>query len=185
MNGTDVELIEMCLGGNDEAFSEIITRYKKLVFNVIYNLSVNKSDVSDISQEVFLKVYRSLKSYNPQYKFATWLIKITTNVSIDWLRQKKNNHLSVDDITETSDDESNPEDQFIDKEELKQLRKAISELPEMYRVPVVLFHQQHMSYREIEKVINEPQTIVKNRLYRGRHMLKEKLQSYKEEVQAI
>ncbi len=183
MDATDYELIEMCLSGKQEAFEEIISRYKKLVSNVIYNLSINRSDVSDLSQETFLRVYKSIHSYNPDYKFATWLIKITTNVCLDWLRQKKNHSISMEDFSETPDDQSNPESEYIENEELRILRQAIKELPEKYRIPVILFHQQRLSYKEIEKILKQPETIIKNRLYRGRIMLRKKLQSQKKEVQ--
>jgi RNA polymerase sigma factor (sigma-70 family) len=172
---TDYELIQTCLSGERDAFAGLVTRYKKLVYNVIYNCTGSSFDSDDLSQDVFLKVYQSLGSYNPEYKFATWLIKIATNVCIDWFRRNKNEAVTAEAITEVRDMRSNPENQFVENEELMRIRKVISGLPDKYRLPVVLFHQQGLTYKELEAVLNQPETIIKNRLYRARLMMREKL----------
>jgi RNA polymerase sigma-70 factor (ECF subfamily) len=175
LEATDNELIKACLSGRKDDFALLVSRYKKLVYNVIYNCTGSRSESDDLSQEVFLKVYRSLGSYNPDYKFATWLIKITTNVCIDWFHRNKNEAVTAEAVTDVSDMRSNPENQFVENEELLQIRKAISELPDKYRLPVVLFHQQGLPYKELEVILNQPETIIKNRLYRARLMMREKL----------
>lgn len=175
LDATDYEIIKICLSGQQEAFSELVTRYKKLIHNVIYNLSGGKSEVSDLAQDVFIRIYRSLHRYNPDYRFATWAIKIATNVYLDWNRQNKMESVAVENIAEISDNRSNPEEQHLKDEEMGRLRKAINELPEKYRLPVVLFHQQGLSYKDLEEVLNLPVSIVKNRLYRARISLKGRL----------
>ncbi|MDP4180034.1 MAG: sigma-70 family RNA polymerase sigma factor [Bacillota bacterium] len=172
---SDVELINRCIKGDQDAFSEIVSRYKRLVFKVVFNIINNEHEVNDISQEVFLKVYKNLRSYNPEYKFSTWIVKVATNHCLDTVRKKKVDSLSIEEAADVSDKNDTPEESYIRKEKVQRIREAISELPEKYRVPIILFHQNGLSYEEMMKVMNEPITIIKNRLYRARLMLKGKL----------
>ncbi len=172
---TDYELVRRCLSGRRDNFSEIVRRYKKLVYSTIYNFTDESSDISDVFQEVFIKIYKSLTRYNPTYRFSTWVIKITTNQCLDRLRQKGLGHVPLEDAEDIVDCRLNPEDHYLAKERLESIRRAVRELPEEYRVPVVLFHQQGLSYEALVDVIGQPMTIVKNRLYRARLMLKDKL----------
>ncbi|MCX7748678.1 MAG: sigma-70 family RNA polymerase sigma factor [Clostridia bacterium] len=175
METSDYEIIKRCLKGNQEAFSELVARYKKLIYSVVYNMIQDKEEVNDISQEVFIKIYLSLDRYNPEYKFSTWAVKIATNYCLDVLRKKKVDSTPIEEIESVSTDADTPEDRYIKKERRKQIQKAVMDLPEKYRVPIVLFHQNGLSYDEMTKVLDEPMTIIKNRLYRARMMLKEKL----------
>ena len=177
---TDYELIKICLSGKRDTFSEIVTRYKRLVYATIYNFIGNSPDVNDLFQEVFLRVYKSLASYNPQYQFSTWTVKIATNVCLDRLRQKRAEQMPIDDMEEVVDNKLNPEDHYLAEERLERIRRAVQELPEDYRVPVILFHQQGLSYEALVEITGQPVTVVKNRLYRARLMLKDKLNPDKE-----
>jgi RNA polymerase sigma factor (sigma-70 family) len=177
---TDYELVKICLSGKRDIFSEIVTRYKRLVYAIIYNFMGDSPDVNDLFQEVFLRVYKSLARYNPDYQFSTWAAKITTNVCLDRLRQKKTEQVPIEDIEEVVDNRLNPEDHYLAGERLERIRQAVQELPEDYRVPVILFHQQGLSYESLVKITGQPVTIVKNRLYRARLMLKDKLNPAKE-----
>jgi RNA polymerase sigma-70 factor (ECF subfamily) len=125
-------------------------------------------------------VYKSLASYNPQYQFSTWTVKITTNVCLDRLRQKRAEQMPIDDMEEVVDNKLNPEDHYLAEERLERIRQAVQELPEDYRVPVILFHQQGLSYEALVEITGQPVTVVKNRLYRARLMLKDKLNPDKE-----
>ena len=80
---TDYEIIQKCLSGQQQYFEELVTRYKKLIFSVVYNMINDKEEVSDISQEVFIRIYKALDRYNPEYKFSTWAVRITTNLCLD------------------------------------------------------------------------------------------------------
>lgn len=183
MEPSDYELVQKCLSGEREVFSELVTRYKKLVFSVVYNMISDKQEINDISQEVFIRIYKSLNRYNPEYKFSTWVVKITTNLCLDMIRKKKVDSMPIEEIEGVSSDCDTPEEQFISRERSDRIKKAIQELPEKYRVPIILFHKNGLSYEEMMKVLNEPMTIIKNRLYRARLMLREKLmESRKEEA---
>lgn len=175
MEASDYELIQQCLSGRRECFEELVTRYKKLVFSIVYNFIHDREEVNDISQEVFIRIYKSLDRYNPEYKFSTWASKISTNLCLDILRKKKVDSTPIEEIEGMASGAETPEMSYINKERSEQIRKAILDLPEKYRIPIVLFHQNGLSYEEITRVLNEPMTIVKNRLYRARLMLKEKL----------
>jgi RNA polymerase sigma-70 factor (ECF subfamily) len=172
---TDYELVKICLSGKRNIFSEIVTRYKRLVYATIYNFMGNSPDMSDLFQEVFLKVYKSLASYNPDYQFATWAVKIATNVCLDRLRQKRTEQVPLEDIEEVVDNSLNPEERYLAVERLERIRQAVQELPEDYRVPVILFHQQGFSYEALVEITGQPVTVIKNRLYRARLMLRDKL----------
>lgn len=172
LDATDYEIIELCLAGQTDAFSEIVTRYKGLVRKVIQNVINNESELSDLSQEVFLRIYRSLDRYKPNYRLATWIMRITTNVCRDWLRRQKSEPPAMENYLEASDTRSNPEEQHLENEDLRRIREAIDRLPDKYRIPLALFHRQGLSYRELEEVLNEPASIIKNRLYRARLLLR-------------
>lgn len=183
MGATDLELINSCIAGNQDSFAEIVTRYKKLIYSIVYNMIRDKQEVNDIAQEVFIRIYKSLNRYNPEYKFSTWSVKIATNLCLDVLRKKRVDSTSIDEIEGVSIDTDTPEARFLRKEKSERIRRAIEGLPDKYRIPVVLFHQNNLSYEEMAKVLNEPMTIIKNRLYRARLMLREKLlPDRKEEV---
>ena len=77
---TDIQLIDECINGNSTAFEEIVRRYKKLVYSVVYKMIPDKEEVNDLSQEVFIRLYKSLERYNPEFKMSTWIVKITTNL---------------------------------------------------------------------------------------------------------
>ncbi|HHW48710.1 MAG TPA: sigma-70 family RNA polymerase sigma factor [Clostridiaceae bacterium] len=183
MEASDHELVRRCLAGSQDSFAELVTRYKKLIYGVVYNMINDKEEANDVSQEAFLRIYKALARYNPEYKFSTWAVKIATNLCLDILRKKKHDSMPIEEIENASNDADTPEESYLKKERLELIRKAVSELPDKYRIPIILFHQNGLSYEEITKVLGEPMTIVKNRLYRARLMLKEKLsEERKEEI---
>jgi RNA polymerase sigma factor (sigma-70 family) len=178
---SDLELIEDCLNGNKDKFSELVNRYKKLIYSVVYNMINDKQEVNDISQEVFVRIYKALDRYNPEYKFSTWSVKIATNYCLDVLRKKKAEFVPIDDMTDISSDADTPEATYIKKERKFLIHKALLELPDKYRIPIVLYHQNGLSYEEMSEVLNEPMSIIKNRLYRARLILREKLAIHRKE----
>lgn len=183
MELTDYEVIQKCLAGQQQYFEELVTRYKKLIFSVVYNMINDKEEVSDISQEVFIRIYKALGRYNPEYKFSTWAVRIATNLCLDVHRKKKVDSTPIEEIEDFTDGTDTPEESYLQKERSERIRKAIQALPEKYRTPLVLFHQNGLSYDEMTKVLGEPMTIIKNRLYRARLMLRKALTpERKEEV---
>ncbi len=141
----------------------------------------DKEEVSDVSQEVFLRIYKALDRYDPKYKFSTWAVRIATNLCLDMHRKKKADSTPIDEVRDLSDGMDTPEESYLQKERSERIRRAIQELPEKYRTPIILFHQNGLSYDEMTKVLGQPMTIVKNRLYRARLMLREALMNERKE----
>ena len=172
---TDVELIEQCLAGDEYCFEELVNRYKNLVYSIIFRQTNNNEDANDIAQDVFLKVFRNLAKYTPEFKFSTWIMRITSNHIIDLHRKKKMETVSYEAYTAdggaigTTD---SPEMEYERQEQAERINKIITGLPEIYKTPVILYHQHGLSYQEISDTIGEPISKIKNRIFRGRKLLK-------------
>ncbi|NMA83006.1 MAG: sigma-70 family RNA polymerase sigma factor [Epulopiscium sp.] len=176
----DYEIIQKCLGGDKQIFEELVNRYKNLVYSVILRMINNVEEANDLAQEVFIKVYRNLDKYSPEYKFSTWIIRITTNQVIDYRRKQKQPTVSIDELVYEPVAEGTPEEQYLQDEERRTVQGMLQKLPDMYRIPLILYHQQGLSYQEIADTIDEPLSKVKNRIFRARRMLKEELLAMKE-----
>lgn len=175
MERTDYELVIECIGNNKDAFSELVSRYKRLIYSVAYKFSKNREEVNDMAQEAFIKIYKSLSKYDSQYKFSTWSVKVATNICLDHMRRKKLKTVSLDEIENFTGSKNSPEEYYLNKEKSQALKNAIEELPDIYRVPIILYHQKGMSYKEIGQALGKPMSIIKNRIFRARHTLKESL----------
>ncbi len=180
MTLSDYELIKLCLAGQNDAFAELVGRYKDILGRVIYNLTRNRDEVNDLLQDVFIKIYKSLRQYNPEYKFSTWSVRIASNHCLDLLRKGKPHEVSLEESPEFRDNTESPEEEYFKGETKRKLQQALDELPEQYRIPIILYHQNGLSYQEMVNLLGLPLTIIKNRLYRARLMLREKLIEEKE-----
>jgi len=181
---TDNELVQAVLQGQTAAFDVLLERYKNLVYSVVLRMVSCREDANDNAQEVFIKIYRNLEKYSDEFKFSTWVIRIATNHVIDFRRRNK--QAGMTDDLETAMDSGaatatvpSPEEAYIAKEQSQMLHTAIESLPDMYKIPIVLYHQQGLSYQEISEIVDEPMSKVKNRLFRARKILKENLMSVK------
>ena len=175
---TDYELIQACLAGNRDIFEELVKRYKNLVYSVILRMVNDREEANDLAQDVFIKVYKNLDKYYPEYKFSTWVIRIATNHVIDYRRKKRQETVPIEEVEFSLSAEESPETAYIRREQREELKKIVGDLPDMYKIPIVLYHEQGLSYQEISEIINEPLSKVKNRIFRGRRMLKESLISF-------
>ena len=171
---TDFELIQDCLAGNQEAFTEIVARYKNLVYSIILRMVTDREDANDLAQEVFLKIYRNLASYSPEFKFSTWTMRITSNHVIDYRRKQKQDSVSLEMVEATlvANPDDMPEAVLIRNEEADRVQRLLDELPSMYRIPIEMYHKADMSYQEIADELGEPISKVKNRIFRGRKIIK-------------
>ena len=178
---SDYELVLACIDGDKASFNCLVHRYKNLVYSVILRMVSDKEEANDLAQEVFIKLYRNLEKYQPEFKFSTWTIKVATNHVIDYRRRKKQDSVNMDEVGESlvADHGESPETLYLAKEQSRLLNDLVANLPDMYRVPIVLYHQQGLSYQEISEITDEPLSKVKNRIFRGRKMLKENLISLK------
>lgn len=170
---SDYELILKTLNVDNFYFEEIISRYQNLVFYVINKMTVNKDEVADLSQDVFIKMYKNLDKYNPSYKFSTWVIKITSNHIIDMRRKKKLQLVELDTLFfDATKNEFSAENEFMAQEELDSLKMSIEALPEQYREPLQLYVYEGLSYQEISDNLDVPITKIKNRIFKARKLLK-------------
>lgn len=174
----DYELVKQAVSGDQCAFAELLNRYKNLVYSVVLRMVNNTEEANDLAQEIFVKLYRNLDKYQPEYKFSTWLIRISTNHVIDYRRKRKQETISIEEIPYELISNNTPEKEYIQKEERKRLEYAIQALPDLYKIPIVLYHQQGLRYQEIADIIGEPLSKVKNRIFRGRKMLRENLDKF-------
>mgnify|MGYP000969858551 FL=1 len=179
----DIVLIKKCLNGQKDAYEFLVTKYKNLVYSIALNTLTNKSDAADVTQEVFLKAWANLSSYNPEFTFKTWIARITVNHCIN-LNYKSRRMTAWDDeeMEKITTDEDDPEKAALDTERRNDIRNAIDSLPEKYRIIVQLYHQHSLSYEEICNVTGYPMSIVKNRLYRARKMLAKSLTTYSQKA---
>jgi RNA polymerase sigma-70 factor, ECF subfamily len=182
----DLIAIQCCLSGNPEAFEELVIRYQKPVYNLVYRFLGNVDDAKDITQETFVKAYQSLSKHNPDLAFHSWLFRIAQNLSIDHLRWKKRRRtVSLDEplekkeqemhVHEIPDQTPNIRNQLIETEKCDRIQRIITSLPEQFKSVVILRHIEELPLQEIARILNLPLGTVKTNLYRARNMMKEKL----------
>ena len=173
------------------AFAELIRRYQNHVDRLLYYLAPDWRDRADLSQEVWIRVYRNLRRLQEPAKFKTWLSRIITNLFYDELRKRKRFEVSVslDAPRRLSEgqvdwdiaaDEPGPVEQMVTQEFYERLRIAIAELPAIFRTTIVLRELQGLSYEEIAAATNVSVGTVKSRIARARHRLQRLLKRYLE-----
>lgn len=166
----DIILVEQCLKGDSRAYEKLIVKYNKPIFRLAARLVRYSDDAEEVTQSVFVKAYEKLSSYNPQYKFFSWLYRITVNESLNFLRDK--NYITEADES-IGTEEENPGNIYDHNETSKKIENALYELDLLYRVPVVLKHFMNYSYKELSDLLNVPEKTVKSRLFTGRQLLKD------------
>lgn len=177
--------IKQVLKGDQNAFGEIVEMYKDKVFQISYRMLGNRHEAEDIAQEAFLRAYVNIQSYNKEFKFSTWLYRITTNLCIDRIRKKKPDYYldaevaGTDGLTMYSQIPSKlrlPEDDVESLELQDTIQKEIMKLPEKYRSVIVLKYIEELSLKEISEILDMPLGTVKTRIHRGREALRKRLQ---------
>jgi len=167
-------LVEAALREPD-AFAELIRRHQDGLVNFLYRMTGNREDAEDLAQEAFLRAYRALPRFRIGSPFRPWLYKIASNLALNHFSARRATSPLVEEIVATSPMNS-PEAMAELREVQAQLREAILELPESYRVILLLRHLNELSYEEIAAVLGVPIGTAKVRLHRARKMVQEKLQ---------
>jgi len=146
----DSQIIQEALRGDDLAYKKLMKKYHDAIFNFIYRMVHDREQVEDLTQEAFIKAFSSLKSFNEEYAFSTWLYKIATNNSIDYIRKRKLQMYSIDKPVESKDSDFSfelpdetyePDREIISDQRALLLNQAISRLPEKYQQVIRLRHQ--------------------------------------------
>lgn len=185
----DDKLVQEAIGGSEKAYKRLVEKYERALYYHILKMIKDKNKVEDLVQEVFVKAFDNLHSYNTNYAFSTWLYRIATNHTIDYLRKKKLQTLSIDEPVKQRDgemkmqlpDESAQTDRkIIRSQRQKMVQKAIEALPEKYRAVIKLRHMQEKSYQEIAEILDSPLGTVKAHIFRAREMLYKELKDKKE-----
>ncbi len=144
----------------------------------------NPQEAEDLCQEAFIKAFNALASFNEEFAFSTWLMKIATNNCIDFLRKKKLRTYSIDEPIQYKDDQvqielpdhdPTPEKQMLNEERSNLIDEAIQSLPPRYRHVIVLRHKEEKSYEDIAEILKLPLGTVKARIFRAREMLNKKI----------
>jgi RNA polymerase sigma-70 factor, ECF subfamily len=178
----DFSLINRFCQGDESAFKTLVLRHREKVRNIVFLTLGNADQVDDISQEVFITVFRKLDTFKFESQFTTWLYRITVNKCKDHLRKIKIRSVLS---PFSSDDENNialsvsTKDDF-DVRELVQ--KSVARLPEKLRIPIVLKDYEGMSYQEIAETLKTEVGTIKSRIFRAREALKKMLEPYIKEV---
>ncbi len=181
---SDIELMLRAKSGDDSAFTELMRRHYKGVVNYIYRFTNDKGNSEDLAQEVFLRVYRSVKRYKPQAKFSTWLYKIATNLCITHVRSgNRGQNVSLDEMQENTGDlgdftSEDPSDFTFRREIGNTIFEALKSLPKRERVAIILCKYEDLPYEEVAEVIGCTIGAVKTYVHRGRMKLIKKLKSY-------
>lgn len=184
---SDEALVSTILDGEPDLFAELVGRYQGRLVNYLYRLVGNLDEAHELAQEVFFKVYQALDRFDPRYRFSTWIFRVAQNAAIDQIRKRR---LKMVSLNRPDDEEeegrewelpSQERDAYGDlrnRERGEAIRRAVEELPWEYRELIVLRHFGELSYDEIARTKEMPLGTVKNKLFRGRQMLKEQLASY-------
>jgi RNA polymerase sigma-70 factor (ECF subfamily) len=170
----DNELVARTLSGDDRSYEELVRRYERLVGRVLYPYARREISAEDLAQETFLRAYDRLETFNPDYRFKTWLLAIANNLGVDTLRRRRE---MVEFNPEThAGTGGGPETQALEADRSRSVQSAIATLPETYGVPVILRYSEGLSYAEIAEVLGITIPAVKSRLFRARNMLAERLE---------
>jgi RNA polymerase sigma-70 factor (ECF subfamily) len=187
---TDHALLEGTLAGDEDAFAELVSRYRNQITSYIYRMIGDYDGAVDLAQETFLRVYRAAGRYQTTHAFSTYIYRIATNLAISELRKRKRRRLvSLTGLVTSSDGEEvidfNPPDEqplqdvvLVDAERRAVVKRAISTLPERYRAPLVLRDVEGKSYDEIALILSTSEGTVKSRINRARNFLRDKMRNY-------
>ena len=179
----DYKLVRLAIENDDQkAYAELLQRYKESVFFMMLKMCSNKDDAEDLTIEAFGRAFKKLDQYSPSFAFSTWLFKIASNNAIDFLRKKKQkNSVSLDNKQENADgmDYSytiksatlDPEESFIRKHKMDNIRILVDNLKPKYKEMIELFYFQELSHEEISKQLNLPIGTIKAQLFRARDLL--------------
>lgn len=173
-------LIPKILNGDLKAFDLLIKQYERLVFHICFKLVNSNDDAQDISQDVFIKIFKSLKNFEYRSKLSTWIASITYSTALNYLKKNKRDRLEAypEDIENYHFTITDPENELIKKDASQYINYLITQLPPQYRMVLTLFHLEEFSYQEIEQITGMPEGTIKSYLFRGRKLLKEKLENY-------
>jgi RNA polymerase sigma-70 factor (ECF subfamily) len=182
---SDIEVVALAQQGKENAYRELLARYERPVFSLVFRMVRDREIAEDLAQETFVKVLNNIDRYSPDFKFSSWLFKIANNLTIDHLRRRRLNTISIEgapdavtaesaqatSITIVSGDES-PLEELESRELGQAIERAIAKLRPEYRACIMLRHVEDRSYEEIAEIVKLPLGTVKTYIHRARHELR-------------
>jgi len=189
---SDQQVVVFAQEGREDAYRELIKRYERPVFSLIYRMVRDTETAEDLAQETFIKVLNNVDRYRPEFKFSSWLFKIANNITIDHLRRRQLDTISIEGapdavtgerirataVTVASGGES-PLEELESKEIGASIEEAIAKLRPEYRACIILRHVEDYSYDEIAEIVKLPLGTVKTYIHRARQELREHLEDLK------
>jgi RNA polymerase sigma-70 factor (ECF subfamily) len=183
-------LIQRCLGGDQTAWDDIVRIHRRKVFNIAYKFTGRHDEAEDLTQDVFLKIFKSLHTFDRRANFQTWLVSVSRNLCIDHYRSVRKERETIDrdvdagELTPSAPGQ-NAYQALEQKDRVELLRKAMAELAPSLRTAVMLRDIQELSYQEIADHLQLPEGTVKSRINRGRTELARQVQRLREEDERV
>ena len=182
----DAELLAELRAGSEQAFASLLATFERPIYNFLYRLLEDPEDAPDVTQEVFLKVFRNIRNFRGECTLKTWLYRITVNEAFNrrrWFSRHRRRETSLEEREEgspsvaelLSDPRENQYEQLLRRERIQAVERGLAEIPETFRVVVVMRDIQGLSYEDIAEILQAPLGTVKSRILRGREALKQKL----------
>jgi RNA polymerase sigma-70 factor, ECF subfamily len=179
------ELIEMAKEGDGDAFRDLIKKYASVTERFAYQIGASPNDIEDITQEVFIRIYRFLHQYTGT-TFTTWLYKITLNVCRDTFKMKQSHQRKLFTLFKQPKESHLPvEPEILKDEEDRLLHHMVQQLDEKYKIPIVLYYFHEKKQEEIAEILTIPLSTVKTRLARGKAKLKQKIEKVEGEQRDV
>ena len=175
MHPTDEALVDEVLGGRLDAFDELMKRYERIVFKVAWGFSRNRQDALDITQQVFLKAYRSLGAFRRDANLKTWLMRIAYNEGVSWVRDAGRTAARCDPLEDEHATPGSQEQQLLARERDERLERELRKLNDRYRLAITLRYRQGLPIEEIAAVLQCTEGTTKSMLFRGVRALRQAL----------
>jgi RNA polymerase sigma-70 factor, ECF subfamily len=178
----DQELVRACKQGDQDAFSQLVLRYQRRIFNLVYRMVQHYEEASEITQEAFLAAWQGLPSFRGEARFATWLYRIAYNCALKHLEALKRDKalqaaLQAEQALDGEDQQIQAEARLDARERQAVVQEQLAYLPAKYRMVLILRHLQEMTYEEMAEILAVPVGTIKTHLFRARNLLKERLEA--------
>jgi RNA polymerase sigma-70 factor (ECF subfamily) len=173
MTGDDADLVRECVNGNRSAFEALLERYERPVYNLALRIVGQSDEARDVTQTVFLRAFEHLRSFDPRFRFFSWLYRIAVNESLDAAARRRGGGSPLLDTRPAP--ERGPEDRLQRAESVVAVRRAVAALPPDSRAVLVLRHYLDCGYKEMSEILGIPEKTVKSRLFTARERLRQVL----------
>jgi len=184
----DFRLIDQAVGGDDKSYAKLMQRYKRPVYHMILKMVRNVDDAEDLTIESFAKAFRSLHRFKKDFTFSTWLFRIATNNTIDFIRKKKLNTMSIENSygqsvgIDVEDENLDPQEETIKAQKAELVQIFVDKLPAKYQKLVRLRYFSELSYEEIAVELDAPLGTVKAQLHRARELMFEMVKNKRDHI---